>query len=94
MSLFANIVAVISGAGVIIGAVVAIVKVIKGFTEGQKCLLRTNMLDTYYRWKDEKQVPQYELQNFYHLYESYKRLGGNSFIDDVKKEVEEWTIKS
>lgn len=60
--------------------------------EGEKCLLRSQMLSTYYRNKDNKQIHQYELENFLKLYDAYKALGGNSFIDDVHKEVTKWEM--
>ena len=62
--------------------------------EGEKCLLRSEMLKTYYKNCDTKQVKQYELENFIKLYEAYKSLGGNSFIDEVYDEIREWKIIS
>ena len=60
--------------------------------EGERCLLRSQMLGTYYRNKDSGQIHQYELENFLKLYDAYKALGGNSFIDDVYKEVTKWEM--
>lgn len=62
--------------------------------EGLKCLLRSKMLETYYKRQKSKQIRQFELENFIHLYESYKALGGNSFIDEVHEEVMKWKINS
>lgn len=62
--------------------------------EGEKCLLRSEMLRTYYKHLDSKEVRQYEFENFIKLYEAYKTLGGNSFIDEVYEEVREWKIIS
>lgn len=66
----------------------------KNLREGEKCLLRSDMLSTYYRHKDEKQIRQYERENFDLLYKAYKAEGGNSFIEDVYAEVREWTVVS
>lgn len=62
--------------------------------EGERCLLRSEMLKTYYRHCECKRIKQYEFENFIKLYEAYKSLGGNSFIDEVNEEVREWTIIS
>lgn len=67
---------------------VAIVFVIQGI----KCLLRSEMLRTYYGNKDTKTIRQYELENFIHLYKAYKALKGNSFIDKIYKEVMTWSV--
>ena len=60
--------------------------------EGIRCQLRTEMLRTYYRHKDDKRIRQYEKENFEHNYSAYKALGGNSFIDDIHSEVKSWEI--
>lgn len=66
---------------------------VKDITEGQKCMLRSDMTAIYYANKDNKQLHQYEYENFMYLYEAYVRLKGNSFIDKIKKEIEEdWTV--
>lgn len=56
-------------------------------TEAIKCLLRKNMLNLYFRNKDSKTIRQYELEEFLLEYKAYKALGGNSFIDEIYKEV-------
>lgn len=60
--------------------------------DGQKCLLRSEMLHIYYEYKDSKTIRQYEYENFLYLYSAYKALKGNSFIDKIKKEVDAWTV--
>lgn len=62
--------------------------------EGMKCQLRTEMLRTYYHNKDSKKIRQYEKENFVHLYNAYKALWGNTFIDDVYEEVRTWEVIS
>lgn len=56
------------------------------------CLLRSEMLKIYYRNEESKTIRQFELENFVKLYEAYKALGGNSFIEEVNKNVRTWTI--
>lgn len=60
--------------------------------KGIKCLLRSEMMKTYYNNKDREKIRQYELQNFILLYEAYKALKGNSFIDKIYKEVMAWEV--
>ncbi len=62
--------------------------------QGIKCLLRSEMLSTYYHNKDAKKIRQYELENFIMLYKAYKALKGNSFIDKIYKEVMTWEVIS
>ena len=62
--------------------------------EGQKCILRQQMLNTYYRHKDEDQIRQYEYENFLYSYHAYKAMGGNSFIDKIKAEVDTWEVET
>ena len=61
---------------------------------GTKCQLRSEMLRIYYHHKDTEKIRQYEYENFIYLYEAYKALKGNSFIDKIYSEVKEWEIVS
>lgn len=60
--------------------------------EGERCLLRSEMLRIYYQYLESEKIRQYEKENFTKLYDAYKALGGNSFIDDIKDEVATWTV--
>lgn len=62
--------------------------------QGIKCLLRSEMLRTYYHNKNDKKIRQYELENFIYLYKAYKALKGNSFIDKIHKEVMTWEVET
>ena len=74
--------------------IIPIIVWISKIANGMKCQHRTEMLRTYYRHKDEKQIRQYEYENFVFLYQSYKALKGNSFIDKIYNEVKTWKIIS
>lgn len=74
--------------GVIIPVIVCVVKI----ANGQKCLLRTDMLQIYYHNRETGVIRQYEYENFVMLYEAYKALKGNSFIDKIYSEVKTWEI--
>lgn len=78
--------------GLIIGTITPVMVRIRKITNGQKCQLRSDMLKIYYHNCEEKTIRQYEFENFIFLYEAYKALKGNSFIDKIYKEVKEWEV--
>lgn len=90
-----EIVEIIKNVTVIGGAIASLITLISVaviLIKGLKCLMRSQMLHTYYRHKDTKQIRQYEMQNFLELYEAYKVMRGNSFIDEINEEVTSWEI--
>lgn len=62
--------------------------------DGQKCQLRTDMMRTYYKNRDSKKLRQYEAENFVKMYQAYKAMGGNSFIDEIYHHVTQWEVES
>jgi len=64
----------------------------KDLRQGQKCLLRSTMLHTYYKGRETQSLRQYEYENFLLAYKAYKALGGNSFIDHIAQEIDTWQI--
>ena len=62
--------------------------------DGVKCQLRSGMLHTYYKHREDRTIRQYELENFMLQYKAYKAMKGNSFIDDVYQEVVSWEMLS
>ena len=78
--------------GVLLGVIIPIIVWIKKIANGTKCQLRNEMLHIYYHNKDDKRIRQYEYENFVYLYEAYKALHGNSFIDKIYEEVKSWEI--
>lgn len=62
--------------------------------EGQKCQLRTDMLRTYHKNKDSRKLRQYEAENFVMMYQAYKAMGGNSFIDEIYEHVTKWDVET
>lgn len=79
---------IIAEIGAFIPFIVCLIKIINGM----KCQLRHDMLEIYYHNKETGIIRQYEYENFVMLYESYKALKGNSFIDKIYKEVQQWKI--
>lgn len=80
--------------GVLVAVVVPVFVAIRKVTAGTKCQLRSEMLRTYYHNKDARTIRQYEYENFVMLYEAYKALKGNSFVDKIYEEVHEWDIET
>lgn len=76
--------------GVVIPVIVFVCKI----ANGTKCQLRSEMLRIYYHNREAKTIRQYENENFVLLYEAYKALKGNSFIDKIYKEVQSWEVVS
>lgn len=85
-------VALIGEIGVLIGVITPVIVLIVKLINGQKCQLRSEMLQIYYHNREAKIIRQYEYENFVLLYEAYKALKGNSFIDKIYSEVKTWEI--
>ena len=60
--------------------------------EGQRCLLRAEIVRIYYRHHDDRKLREYEYKNMQQCYNAYKALKGNSFIDKLHEEMKEWDI--
>lgn len=60
--------------------------------QGLQCLLRSEITRLYYRHKDDKTLREYEFKNLEFCYKAYKALKGNSFIDHIYAEMQEWDI--
>ena len=60
--------------------------------EGQRCLLRSEIVRIYYRHNDDRKLREYEFKNMEQCYEAYKALHGNSFIDRIHDEMKSWDI--
>ena len=60
--------------------------------EGQRCLLRAEIVRMYYRHRENKTLREYEFKLLEQCYLAYKALGGNSFIDHIYAEMQEWEI--
>lgn len=85
-------VALIGEIGVLVGVITPVIALIIKLINGQKCQLRSEMLQIYYHNREAKVIRQYEYENFVFLYEAYKALKGNSFIDKIYSEVKTWEI--
>ena len=78
--------------GVLLGVIIPITVSVKKIAEGTRCQLRSEMLRIYYHNREREKIRQYEFENFIALYEAYKALKGNSFVDKIYKEVNSWEV--
>lgn len=84
----------ITEVGVLVGVIVPVIINIKKISTGTKCQLRSEMLRIYYHNIKTGEIRQYEYENFIMLYEAYKALKGNSFIDKIYEEIHDLDIVS
>jgi hypothetical protein len=64
----------------------------KEIREGQRCLLRSEIVRIYYRNHDARSLREYEFKNMDQCYDAYKALNGNSFVEKIHDEMKEWDI--
>ena len=87
---------------VILAALAMLIKPIRNkllgldkLTDALKCQLRHDMLHTYYRHREGQHHPTVRAGEFsLSSTAGYKALGGNSFIDRIKSEIDEWEVIS
>ena len=92
-----NVIAITALIGEIAALAATIIPIIRSnrkISNGTKCQLRSEMLRIYYHHRETKKIRQYEYENFVMLYEAYKALKGNSFIDKIYSEVKTWEVVS
>ena len=89
-----SIATLIAEIGALLGVVAWVVNKFKYTANGVKCLLRSDMLHIYYKHKEDGKIRQYEFENFVKLYEAYKSMHGNSFVDKIYEEVKTFEIIS
>lgn len=85
-----NITAIAAAVAVLAGMIGVLAAIVKGML----CLLRHNMLHTYYKCRDAKEIRQYEIEDFNAAYKAYIALRGNSFIKKINEEVQTWKVVS
>lgn len=90
----ATIATLIGEVGVLVSVITPVLMKISKISNGTKCQLRSEMLRIYYHNREKGEIRQYEYENFVYLYEAYKALKGNSFIDKIYSEVKTWEIVS
>ena len=83
----------IGSIGVIAGVFIGILVWIHKIDAAMKCLLRSEVLRIYFSHTEEKEITRYEYENIVFLYDAYKALHGNSFVDKIVTEAKQWKVK-
>ena len=65
----------------------------KNQEEALKCLLRSNITSKYYVYTELKEIPLYEKENIDYMFEQYDKMGGNSYVEGLVKEINSLPIK-
>ena len=89
-----TLVTLITEIGVLFSVIIPVIVNISKLANGTKCQLRSEMLRIYYHNRENRKIRQYEYENFVMLYEAYKALKGNSFIDKIYEDIESWEVIS
>ena len=89
-----TVVTLIGEVGVLLGVIVPVIVSVRKIGNGTRCQLRSEMLRIYYHCHEKGVIRQYEYENFVMLYEAYKALKGNSFVDKIYKEIQDLEIIS
>lgn len=53
-------------------------------------LLRSNINHMFFKYEPDQRLPIYEKENLIKMYESYARLGGNSYVKHLYLEMMKW----
>lgn len=72
-----------------LGALWAFVQLIK---KAILCVLRNDILDIYDRCKESGKITHYQLQSIKYSYAIYKKLGGNSFVDEIIEKAKKFEL--
>lgn len=83
---------IVSELVILVSAAIPAIVWLARIVEGQRCQLRADMLNIYYKNKDAKKIRQYEAEHFDKCYHAYKALKGNSFIDEIYKKAHTWEV--
>ncbi len=75
-----------------VGEIAALLIFAKYVVEAVKCLLRNDILNIYDKCKETKEITLYQLQSVNLSYSIYKKLKGNSFIEEIMEEIKEFKI--
>lgn len=57
-----------------------------------KCTLRNDILDIHDRCKERGEITHYQLQSIMYSYDRYKKLKGNSFVDEIIERVQHFKL--
>lgn len=65
---------------------------VKNINKSTKCTLRNDILSIYDRCKEQGKITHYQLQSITYSYDRYKKLKGNSFVDEIIEKVKKFEL--
>lgn len=63
--------------------------ILEALQNGVRCLLRSKLMELHDIYVETKHVSPTEYDNWEHMYESYKALGGNGMITHMADDIED-----
>jgi hypothetical protein len=75
-----------------IGEIGALLIFAKYVLEAIKCSLRNDILNIYEKCKPTRTITRFQLQSIHFTYGVYKKLKGNSFVDEIMDEIKDFEI--
>ena len=82
--------------GAVLGALIAFCtkyfRNAKAERQAVLALLRDAIVNTYYTYVDEKEIPYFKKESIVMVYEIYASLGGNHFAKDLINEIRDWKV--
>jgi len=76
----------------LIGVLLGFYRMALSLIEGVKCSLRNDILQIYDNCKEKKEIHKYDLEAIELSSQLYFKLKGNSFVQDIVREVETFKI--
>lgn len=73
-----------------VGEIAVLVGFMTAIIKSVKCVLRNDILDIYDRCKESKKITRYQLQSITYSYELYKKLKGNSFVEEIIERIHDF----
>lgn len=70
-----------------VGEIGALIIFARYIIDAVKCLLRNDILAIYDKCKENKKITRYQRQSVHLSYSIYKKLKGNSFVDEIMEEI-------
>lgn len=64
------------------------------FEETNRALIRDSITKTFYKYCKRQAIPIHERENMNKMFDTYKNLGGNSYIASIMRVVDEWEVLS
>lgn len=75
-----------------LGEIAVLFGFVKNINKSTQCTLRNDILDIYDRCKESGKITHYQLQSIMYSYDRYKKLKGNSFVDEIVDRIQDFEL--